>query len=188
MSSKEWRMQKIAEGLCWTCGCRPHIQDRRECEICRDKRRTRQKEEYHSSSHSKSKQAIKKRREKLKRSGLCTRCGKEKPKENSYTCERCLNKQSERVQELKNQVFEHYGGYKCVCCGETTKEFLMLDHINNDGADHRRKVFGENRGNGSSRTLYLWIIRNEFPELFQVLCANCNWGKRDTGICPHQQT
>jgi hypothetical protein len=116
------------------------------------------------------------------------RCGKNPAKEKFLSCESCLDRQAVRVQELKDIVFEAYGGYRCSCCGESTHEFLQLDHVNNDGAEHRKSVFG-GRKTGSGRTLYLWIIRNEFPGIFQVLCANCNWGKRmNNGICPHQQT
>lgn len=185
MSSKKWRLEKITQGICWTCGNKPHVPEKKECEVCRDRRRFRQKAEYHNAEHSKTKQAVRERRQRLKDDGLCVRCGKNKT-EDSITCKFCLNKQRNRVIELKNQVFEHYGGHKCSCCGETIKEFLMLDHIYNDGAEHRREVFGPRRSSGSSRTLYLWIIRNDFPPMFQILCANCNWGKRITGVCPHQ--
>ena len=73
-----------------------------------------------------------------------------------------------------------YGGYQCACCGETEPLFLTIDHINNDGNKHRKKF--QSRGDG----LYKWLKHNNYPEGFQVLCMNCNHGKRrNGGICPH---
>ncbi len=81
-------------------------------------------------------------------------------------------------QRNKKKVFDHYG-WKCKCCGETASVFLTIDHINNDGADHRRKI-------GRGDALYYWLIKNNFPEGFQTLCRNCNWAKR-FDVCPHQK-
>ncbi len=89
---------------------------------------------------------------------------------------------------LRREVFMAYGGFRCRCCGETEEKFLSIDHINNDGAEHRREL-GYNSGNGkgaSSKTLK-WLKDNGFPSGFQVLCMNCNVGKaRNGGVCPHQ--
>jgi len=74
-----------------------------------------------------------------------------------------------------------YGGYKCACCGETEPKFLSIDHINNDGAKHKREF---NLRTGDE--VYRWLVKNGFPPGFQVLCMNCNWGKRFNGnVCPH---
>jgi hypothetical protein len=81
--------------------------------------------------------------------------------------------------KMKSQVFDHYGR-QCKCCGEDTEAFLTIDHKLNDGAEHRRQM--------TSRCVYRWIIKNNFPETFQTLCYNCNCGKRcNNGICPHQR-
>ncbi len=88
---------------------------------------------------------------------------------------------------IKEAVFAAYGGYKCVCCGEVEKAFLTIDHINNDGANHRRSLTGKRHSAGYHT--YIWLVKNRFPEGFQVLCMNCNHGKRmNKGICPHQVT
>lgn len=84
---------------------------------------------------------------------------------------------------LKRKVMYHYsnGRLCCRCCGERHMEFLTIDHINNDGAEHRRKI---------GKTQYdvcRWIINNNFPEGFQVLCFNCNCAKEYSGYCPHQK-
>lgn len=79
----------------------------------------------------------------------------------------------------KDRVFEHYGE-SCGCCGESTRVFLAIDHIENNGAQHRREV------NVSGDSVYRWLVRNDFPEGFQTLCHNCNWAKYALGSCPHQ--
>ena len=87
---------------------------------------------------------------------------------------------------IKDAVFAQYGGYRCACCGETEKSFLTLDHINNDGAEFRRMLVGT-QARGGGYVTYRWLVLHEFPEGFQVLCANCQHGKRmNGGICPHQ--
>ena len=79
----------------------------------------------------------------------------------------------------RTKVYEAYGN-KCACCGETEPLFLTLDHVNNDG-HIERKAFSQ--GN-----LYGRVIREEFPDRFQLLCWNCNQGKRrNNGVCPHQE-
>jgi hypothetical protein len=87
-----------------------------------------------------------------------------------------------RRYEVRDRVYRAYGGYVCACCGETEKAFLSIDHIENDGATHKRKF---NLKTGEQ--MYRWLARNNFPSGFQILCMNCQWGKRNNGgICPHQ--
>jgi hypothetical protein len=39
----------------------------------------------------------------------------------------------------------------------------------------------------SAKALVCWIVRHDFPDDFQLLCANCNQGKkRGGGTCPHK--
>lgn len=77
-----------------------------------------------------------------------------------------------------------YGG-KCVCCGEDELDFLVIDHINDNGAEHRKEV--------NLRVIYRWLWKNNLPEGFQVLCANCNLSKQirrsydGLGYCIHQR-
>lgn len=74
----------------------------------------------------------------------------------------------------KVKVFEHYGSICCIC-GEADLDVLTVDHINNDGASHRRILFAHRPIDG--HTFYQWLITNNFPNEFQVLCRNCNWKK-----------
>jgi hypothetical protein len=64
-----------------------------------------------------------------------------------------------------------------VCCGESHYEFLTIDHVNGDGADHRRETNNED--------IYRWLERNNFPPGFRVLCMNCNFALGYHGYCPH---
>lgn len=87
----------------------------------------------------------------------------------------------ERRQRQKEEVFTFYGGFVCACCGELERSFLSLDHMNGDGAAHRKTFRGGIR-------MYRWLIRNKFPVGYQILCMNCNFGRRYTGVCPHQES
>ncbi len=76
-------------------------------------------------------------------------------------------------QKLKEEIMSHYGG-RCLHCGEKDLIVLTIDHINNDGAEHRRQLKNL-RGMG----IYYWLKKNNFPREFQVLCANCNMRKEN---------
>ena len=82
-------------------------------------------------------------------------------------------------QAQKDAVLDHYGRF-CACCGEDEPVFLSLDHINGDGAAHRRET---RKRSGAS--MYSLLIREGFPAGFQVLCFNCNFAKRTGEACPH---
>lgn len=75
------------------------------------------------------------------------------------------------------EVLKAYGP-RCNCCGETEEAFLQVDHVNEDGSQHRKIV--------NPQDLYRWLSRNDFPAGFQILCANCNHAKSVRGVCPHQ--
>jgi hypothetical protein len=86
----------------------------------------------------------------------------------------------ERIR-LKQEVITHYGG-KCNCCSEILLDFLTIDHINNNGAEHRRELKIT-----SGNVFYRWLKNNNYPEGYQVLCSNCNLSKRiNNGKCIHQ--
>jgi len=90
-------------------------------------------------------------------------------------------------QKLRHEAIMTYGGYRCACCGETEEKFLSLDHVNNDGAEHRRSLGYDGNGKGASSKILKWLKDHDYPEGFQVLCMNCNHGRaRNGGICPHQ--
>lgn len=86
---------------------------------------------------------------------------------------------------VRRAIFEAYGGYRCACCGELERKFLTLDHINNDGAADRIKIAGKRSAAGW--TTYRYLYKHGFPPGYQILCMNCNFGKRmNKGVCPHK--
>lgn len=89
--------------------------------------------------------------------------------------------QSRRHRALRQEAIAAYGS-KCTCCGEAEPTFLDLDHINNDGAEHRREL-------GNTTVIMLDLKRSGWPTgRVQLLCCNCNQGKvRNGGVCPHQE-
>jgi hypothetical protein len=90
-------------------------------------------------------------------------------------------------QKAKYEVLWNYscGTLTCACCGEAEYGFLTLDHVNNDGAAHRRAL-NKGRNITGGGNVYYDLRRRGFPEGFQVLCYNCNCTKGYIGCCPHQ--
>jgi hypothetical protein len=122
---------------------------------------------------------------KIKTTGNCGDCGIGLTEENRTTnkeqshkfCQECWAKRDaaackKHQEKLRNETFQAYGG-KCAECGETEFIFLTIDHINDDGAEHRRQI---NRRTG--RKFYCWLKQNNWPKgNFQLLCRNCNFNK-----------
>jgi hypothetical protein len=73
-------------------------------------------------------------------------------------------------QKRRLVVLNHYcgGDIKCQKCGQTNIDCLTIDHINNDGAKHRKSV----------NNIIGWLIKNNFPDGFQILCMNCQFEKQ----------
>lgn len=177
-SKKEYRREwanfigndRLAKGMCKQCGQHPIIEGFKHCLECKERHRIDQR----------------KRRDTRVQMGLCYRCGKVPPcKDSTILCEPCMRKaylkekQAAWVLKQRTIAFDYYG-HVCACCGETNERFLTFDHVNNDGAKHRKE---DPSARGS---LASWLVRHKFPEGFQVLCFNCNYGKNmNGGICPH---
>ena len=88
-----------------------------------------------------------------------------------------LLRQREWRRKLKLEIFTHYSGGKPKCnhCNFEDIRALCLDHVNNDGAKHRRQIRPKNKNRGgNSVDVYIWVKRNNYPKTFQVLCSNCN--------------
>lgn len=101
---------------------------------------------------------------------------KRKPQAKSKIYQKLVQK------KYKGEVLSHYGG-QCACCAENNISFLTIDHIDDNGKEHK--------GNGKHRykgeILYRFLIKNNYPKGIQVLCFNCNIGKRNNnGTCPHK--
>lgn len=96
---------------------------------------------------------------------------------------------SEKRARIREATFAAYGGYVCACCGEKEKKFLTLDHIDNGGSKFRKSISKSGKGNTAGVHTYQWLMRHGFPAGYQVLCMNCNYGKRmNNGVCPHEVT
>lgn len=173
------------EGLCINCG-KPPEPKRTKCRNCLDRSLERN-------------QAW---REQMRQEGKCTICGKPNDRLPKVICFSCTNKAKSVRVALKMKAFAAYGGAVCACCGERIPDFLTIDHIDGDGADHRRKIAAEptpeghtplgrpKKGwdapaNGSGVQIYSWLQHHGYPPGFQVLCMNCNFAKSKFGSCPH---
>lgn len=145
----------------------------------------------------------------------CPRCGETKdassyyiidkntkPRLNTYCIPCCKELSNERAakdrtvatayakkyrERTRQQVLDAYGN-RCACCGETESLFLTVDHVNGDGAEHRRSLGNtDTKRNGLPLAVHRDIIKRGFPDDFQILCFNCNCGKeRNGGVCPHE--
>jgi hypothetical protein len=153
-------------------------------ETHREEIRKKQKE-YYEATYTERREEKNRRRTEKRRQTNWYEANKEKQRANTRAYyyahkEEQRAKAKARVQALRTLVLEHYGK-QCACCGETEIKFLSIDHINNDGAAHRKVI-----GKGGT-TLYYWLRDNEYPDGFQILCHNCNFAKGIYGICPHQE-
>jgi hypothetical protein len=88
--------------------------------------------------------------------------------------------------KVKRECFLHYGGGKiaCVKCGFDDYDCLVLDHVNDDGASHRKSLSVSCRGNGGGIRIYEALFARKMPNdpLLQLLCANCNMKKQMLSI------
>lgn len=70
-------------------------------------------------------------------------------------------------------VLSHYSpSLECAMCKTKDARVLSIDHINNGGTSHVKKL--GYRGSA----FYYWLKKHNFPNGYQVLCMNCNWLKQ----------
>lgn len=117
---------------------------------------------------------------------LCEACNKvldindfqhEKGKLRKHTCKKCLGLQYRT--KLKLDMIKGLGG-ECVCCGERHPLFLTLDHINDDGNEHRKEL--------ACHQIVMRARTEGWPrDKYQLMCMNCNFARgQNNGICPHK--
>lgn len=75
----------------------------------------------------------------------------------------------------RRKFLEMYGN-KCNCCGESNYEFLTIEHRLGQRGQPRKDT---------SREAYKKAIENYNPEVYEILCMNCNHAKGRYGYCPH---
>lgn len=88
------------------------------------------------------------------------------------------SRQREEYRELRRQVLEAYGAL-CQECGST--EDLQIDHINQDGPNHKTDSGKQIKG----PRLLRFLRRNEFPVGYRTLCGFCNrsaWTLHQLGV------
>lgn len=152
---EQWR----ASGVCTACGKRKAKPKKSCCAKC-----------ILSAKTSRNKRVAR---------GLCSSCGGI-DLVTKRLCRSCVNRQRLLGMSIRDEVFAAYGGYRCVCCGETMREFLQIDHIDGNGASMRKEQ-------GIGWAFYRWLKRHGYPSGYQILCANCNIAKHRFGVCPHQR-
>ena len=85
-----------------------------------------------------------------------------------------------RDKELRYDAIKYYSKnrFECRCCLESNYDFLTIDHVNNNGVEHRKQ-------DPKANHLYRWLKNNKYPKGFQVLCYNCNVSIFRLGKCFH---
>lgn len=163
MVNKKYAKFKL-EGTCRRCGADP-LPGKTRCEKCHS---------AHLGYQNKSKAAA-------IADGRCRYCLVNPFEPGRSMCATCLtkhgSKQKANYHKRRNEVILRYGG-RCKCCGNSNQKYLQLDHINNDGATHRREL-----ANGRGGCISTWAYRNGFPDNLQLLCANCHQAKTAHGGC-----
>ena len=175
---------KETGGVCDLCGKPLESTEYKRCEHCR---------KTSNLNHGRW-------REKYRKiEGICSVCHKPYESEQYSTCESCreidglyhdkwyqlhrediLEQMRVKHHDARLQVLQYYSATEipqCACCGDQTVEFLSIDHIDGGGGKHRKKV---------STNFYKWLIRNDFPDGYRVLCYNCNLSRGFNGYCPHE--
>jgi len=95
-------------------------------------------------------------------------------------------RQRARNREIKVRVLTHYGRgtLACACCGELELDFLTIEHKDRNGTADRLAVMGRKVG---GHAYYRALIKLGLPDKnLEVLCHNCQWGRKISGTCPHQ--
>jgi hypothetical protein len=90
---------------------------------------------------------------------------------------------------VRLEALRAYGGESPACscecgCRESKFVYLELDHVNNDGAAHRKLLMGKRYGGIGFLTILKRLGWPKDPPI-RVLCVKCNVGRqRNQGQCP----
>lgn len=105
----------------------------------------------------------------------CTECRKEYLREYRKLAT-TRERRAKAHRKLRQEVIDGYGG-KCQCCGETTYEFLAIDHVDGGGRKEREML--------STAQIVRKVHNLNFPKEYRILCHNCNSAIGWFGKCPH---
>lgn len=99
---------------------------------------------------------------------LC-RCGRTRDRQDRVRCVECR-------ERPKREVFDAYGGARCIYCGCTDFDALNLEHRYDDGHEDKRRGL-------AGQKLYRHLRDTGYPQgRFDVACANCNSIKKIRGL------
>jgi 5'(3')-deoxyribonucleotidase len=84
----------------------------------------------------------------------------------AVNCEEIKARLRNKHKKYKQKFLDLYGG-ECVNCAESNPNLLTIDHILNDGKQHRQEM-------GNTRSVLKDAIDNYNPGRFRILCYNCN--------------
>ncbi len=89
--------------------------------------------------------------------------------------------QKQHHNALRLEILHYYSkdSMQCACCGEDILYFLAIDHINGGGNKHYKELIEK------GTTLDQYLINNNFPPGYRILCHNCNSSLGAYGYCPH---
>lgn len=165
-----YHRRKVEAGICTQCSRAPARDGRRTCESCG--------EAASRAAQGKYQECVEK--------GVCPRC--RTAVINTVYCPDCIKKisrspcrspvrpldpekrqatQHRYRERLRQRVLDRYGRC-CSSCNEERELALELDHIHDDGKVHAVKRAG---------SIYLDAFHEERDDIYQILCASCNWRK-----------
>lgn len=131
---------------------------------------------------------------------LCKECSKQKARKQRKTHRTEILQQKKQYYQknrslilgqrhsewvtFKEIVVAHYSNNTMACANPynqhkepyTDMRALSIDHINGGGGKQRKELFANRKLAGTH--FYKWLIRNNYPIGFQVLCMNCQFVKR----------
>ena len=82
-----------------------------------------------------------------------------------------LFRKRQMVRHRLRLYFMDLHGGRCSRCGFSDTRALQIDHVNGGGVQELRRLGYKE---------FLWrVVDPAFSKDYQVLCANCNWIKRD---------
>ena len=122
--SRERTAERIAQGLCATCGRAPSEPGRRECAPCAETRRAHQRERYREAravgkryggrDSETCREVARRGRRKRREAGLCRACGAHPPADGAILCEPCLTMR--RAADRAAYAARRAAGL-CISCG-----------------------------------------------------------------------
>jgi hypothetical protein len=154
------REQLIKEGKCPSHPKRNVVEGKTKCRECRKRNRN-----YYEQRIAQGKCPAHPERKAIPGKKLCRKCQRDK---------------KELFKRMRRDVLLRYCGGRphCQCfgCRTTFIGFLQMDHVKR--GSRKRYLKGMD--------LLRWLIEHNYPNSFQVLCANCNGigGKGIKRQCP----